>query len=61
MAVPRNRHSNSRKNKRRAHDAKKPINATSCPNCSKMRLSHRMCASCGHYRGRSVIQEEQIT
>nr|WP_268743541.1 50S ribosomal protein L32 [Chlamydia pecorum] len=33
MAVPRNRHSNARKNIRRSHLAKKPRHAAICSNC----------------------------
>jgi len=59
MAVPRNRHSNARKNSRRAHMAKKPKNVSTCSNCKKPCLSHRMCEFCGFYGGRSVVREEQ--
>ncbi len=59
MAVPRNRTSNARKNSRRAHHAKKPQNATSCPNCSKLRISHRLCPHCGFYAGRAVVHARE--
>ena len=55
MAVPRNRHSNARKNSKRAHHAKTPKVTHGCKNCGKQTLSHRMCPSCGHYSGRSVV------
>ncbi len=55
MAVPRNRNSNARKNSKRAHHAKKPTNVVACPNCDSPRRPHRVCTSCGHYDGRSVI------
>ena len=58
MAVPRNRLSNARKNSRRSHLAKKPQNTTSCPNCAKPKLSHRICTYCGHYGGRCVVGEK---
>ncbi|CAM0117667.1 50S ribosomal protein L32 [Rhabdochlamydiaceae symbiont of Dictyostelium giganteum] len=56
MAVPRNRLSNARKNSRRAHHAKTPKNVISCTNCQAVRIPHRVCQSCGHYDGRSVIK-----
>ncbi len=59
MAVPRNRHSNARKNTRRAHDAKTPANLLTCPNCKSPRLAHKMCPSCGHYKGRAVAGNAQ--
>jgi large subunit ribosomal protein L32 len=55
MAVPRNRHSNARKNKRRSHMAKKPISVIECENCKAARLPHTICQACGHYAGREVI------
>lgn len=58
MAVPRNRLSNARKNSRRSHLAKKPIQAISCSNCSKPVLPHRLCKHCGHYAKRQVVQLE---
>lgn len=57
MAVPRNRSSNARKNSRRAHMAKQPKNLSACKNCGKMRMSHRMCPSCGQYANRTVNEK----
>ena len=50
MAVPRSRLSNSRKNKRRSHSAKKKKNLVICKNCKKEKLPHRACISCGFYK-----------
>jgi len=55
MAVPRNRHSNARKNSKRAHHAKKPRQLTVCNNCQTQRMPHRACPHCGFYSGRSVV------
>lgn len=55
MAVPRNRLSNSRKNKRRAHDAKQPVNLVSCRSCGASRRPHTVCEACGAYGGRTVV------
>ena len=59
MAVPRNRMSNARKNKRRAHHAKKPKSYSLCSNCNNPHLPHHMCGSCGFYAGRSVINSNE--
>ncbi|MBI3211589.1 MAG: 50S ribosomal protein L32 [Simkania negevensis] len=59
MAVPRNRHSNARKNSKRAHQAKKPKHASTCSNCGKPRLSHRLCSFCGFYGSRVVVSTEE--
>ncbi|UFP06699.1 50S ribosomal protein L32 [Chlamydia pecorum] len=59
MAVPRNRHSNARKNIRRSHLAKKPRHAAICSNCKHAVLPHTICSSCGFYDGRSVLSIEK--
>ena len=57
MAVPRNRLSVSRRNQRRAHDAKSPKTILECKNCGKSVRPHRACMSCGYYKGRSLVPE----
>jgi large subunit ribosomal protein L32 len=59
MAVPRNRHSNSRKNNKRSHQAKKPVTLTSCSSCEQWCKPHCVCPHCGKYKGRSVLQNAQ--
>lgn len=59
MAVPRNRHSTSRRNTKRSHHAKVAVNLVECKNCSKPQLSHRACMSCGHYNSRSLIAKDE--
>ena len=59
MAVPRNRHSNARKNSKRAHHAKKPKLFTLCPNCSAPYMPHHICQSCGSYNKRNVLGVKQ--
>lgn len=54
MAVPRNRHSNSRKNTKRAHHAKSPKQFAACENCGKPKRAHAICPHCGHYAKRKV-------
>lgn len=58
MAVPRNRMSNARKNSKRAHHAKTPKNMVACDNCGELRLSHTICAKCGAYGDRIVLQKK---
>jgi large subunit ribosomal protein L32 len=56
MAVPKKRTSKSRKNMRRAHDGIKFTEAVEiCDNCGEPRLRHRVCESCGQYRGKQVL------
>jgi large subunit ribosomal protein L32 len=56
MAVPKRRHSNSRTNKRRAHDAIKPKQLSYCPKCSAATLQHVACPNCGYYMGRIIVE-----
>lgn len=56
MPLPKRRHSHSRKNKRRAHDALTPAGYIPCPQCHETKLPHRACPSCGYYKGRPVIK-----
>lgn len=53
--VPKQRHTKSRRNKRRLHIfAKAPI-LTRCPKCSHFTLPHTVCPNCGYYKGVEVI------
>ena len=56
MAVPKKKTSQSRRNMRRSHDALTPVNVQECPNCGAAKLSHHVCPSCGHYKGRQVLK-----
>ena len=60
MANPKRRHSKSRRGKRRAHDAltEKPL--SECPNCHQPKRPHRVCPSCGYYKGTQVMEVKEI-
>ncbi len=55
MANPKRRHSNTRSRLRRAHDFLKPKSVSECPQCKAAVRPHRICPSCGYYRGRQVL------
>lgn len=56
MAVPKRKTSKSKRNMRRSHDAL-PLNRSSeCANCGEAKLAHNVCFSCGHYKGRKILQ-----
>ncbi|MFQ5417074.1 MAG: 50S ribosomal protein L32 [Myxococcota bacterium] len=59
MAVPKRRTSKAKRNQRRAHDALRAPARSRCPQCGEPKLPHRVCATCGTYRGREVIQTEE--
>ncbi len=58
MAVPKKRTSVSRKGLRRAGQHHKLYRKfpQSCPNCSDSVLPHHVCPSCGHYKGKQVLE-----
>jgi len=59
MAVPKTKHSKSRKNKRRSNVWKIASPALSkCTQCSALKTPHRVCSDCGYYRGRQVVVKE---
>jgi large subunit ribosomal protein L32 len=60
MALPKHRHSKSRRDKRRTHQKLTPPNLSVCPQCNEPKLPHQVCPSCGHYKGRTVIATEEI-
>jgi len=56
MAVPKRKLSKSRKRLRRGHHSAKGMPTQACPKCGSPRLSHRVCPTCGYYRGKKVMK-----
>lgn len=54
--LPKRRHSISRKNRRRAHDALQLTKLVPCANCGELHMPHRVCPNCGAYRGEVVME-----
>ena len=55
MGVPKQRHTKSRRNKRRMHlFLEEPVLGL-CPKCGKPVLPHTACQNCGYYKGEEVI------
>jgi len=55
MGVPKQRHTKSRRNKRRSHISLKTSRLTLCPKCGKPVLPHTVCLNCGYYKTMEVI------
>jgi large subunit ribosomal protein L32 len=58
MALPKRRHSKTRRDKRRTHWKLAAPAVTSCPQCGSKKLPHRVCPNCGTYGGTKVIEVE---
>ena len=58
MAVPARKVSNTRGRKRRTHYKIEEKTTTKCPNCGATVKPHRVCPSCGFYKGKEVIKDE---
>lgn len=55
MGLPAKRTTSSKRDMRRSHHALDVVSVGTCPKCGKPALSHRMCAHCGFYKGREVV------
>ena len=53
--TPTRHHTKSRQNKGRAHFALASVKTVKCPKCGQATLPHRMCANCGYYKGKEVV------
>ncbi len=61
MAVPKKRTSVSRKGLRRAgrhHKLYRKFPMT-CSNCGDYTMPHHVCPSCGHYKGKQVVEVKE--
>jgi large subunit ribosomal protein L32 len=58
MAVPKQKQSHSRTNKRRSQHKIDAPALNECPHCHSPRRPHRVCPVCGHYAGREVVAVE---
>jgi large subunit ribosomal protein L32 len=60
MATPKRRTSSARRDRRRSHHALENPGTSTCANCGETKLPHRVCAQCGHYRGRQVVKVDDL-
>lgn len=58
MAVPKRKLSKSRKRLRRGHHSAGIPQSQACPRCSSPKLPHRVCETCGYYRGQKRVEVE---
>lgn len=55
MAVPKSRHTKSKRDRRRAHIFLRSPVLNNCPKCGQKTLPHTICSNCGYYKNREVI------
>lgn len=53
--VVRMRHTKGKRNRVRSHHALKATHVGLCSHCKKSVFSHMVCANCGYYAGRHVV------
>jgi large subunit ribosomal protein L32 len=58
MAVPKQKQSSARRDKRRAQHKIEAPNYNHCPQCHAPRLPHRVCPECGYYARRQVVEPD---
>ncbi len=59
MAVPKKKTSKARRDKRRSNVWKLSMpSLAKCPKCGAYNLTHRVCQSCGTYKGKQVMSKE---
>jgi len=58
MAVPKRKMSKSKARARKASHKKQYPSTKVCPECGAAQEPHRVCPSCGYYRGRQVLTVE---
>ncbi len=60
MANPKRKTSKTRRDKRRTHYKAVAPKLVKCEVCGAMHQAHRVCPVCGSYRGKPVLQEEEL-
>jgi large subunit ribosomal protein L32 len=60
MGVPKRKTSKSRRDKRRTHDRLPTPGMSTCAQCGAVQLPHRICPSCGFYKGREIIAAREV-
>jgi large subunit ribosomal protein L32 len=58
MAVPKRKVSKQRSSKRFANWKLEKPELTECPHCHTLTSPHKVCLSCGFYKGKEVIKTE---
>lgn len=58
MANPKRKFSKARTRKRRAAWKLTAVSLSVCPQCHQPKQPHRLCPTCGYYRGKEIVNTE---
>ena len=59
MAVPKRKVSKARRDKRRSNVWKLALpGMVKCPKCGEYNRAHRVCGTCGYYKGEEIVKKE---
>jgi large subunit ribosomal protein L32 len=61
MPNPKYKTSRSKTRRRRSHLSLKGLHVMACPRCREPKLPHRVCPSCGYYKGREVLKVKETS
>jgi large subunit ribosomal protein L32 len=53
------RHTRAHTANRRSHHALKQLNLVKCSKCDAYKRPHTVCASCGEYKGKIVVDKQK--
>ncbi len=56
MPLPKRRFSRARTLNKRAHKIFKAGPLSVCPQCKQAKLPHKVCPTCGYYKGKPVLE-----
>lgn len=59
MGIQKHRRSKKSGATRRAHWRLSKVTLVECPHCHARMRAHRVCAACGYYAGREVIEVKE--
>ena len=60
MAVPKKKTSKSKQGMRRSHMSLKAPAYMECTQCHEMARPHHICAHCGYYKGKEIMEVETV-
>lgn len=60
MANPKRKLARSWRGNRRSHDHVHIPTLSTCPRCNQPKQAHRVCGTCGYYKGAMVVDMKKL-